>query len=118
MKLSGVELYAALEDTSNMLDITLENEWEAGIALAAAEEKYQVAVTQEALKQKDAGNNATFINSFIRGVDEIARLRKERDIAEVKYKTFQDKANALKLQLRIINEQISREWAGRASDSL
>ena len=118
MKLSGVELFAALEDTSNMLDMTLQNEWAAGIALALAEEKYQVAVTQEALKQKDAGNNATFINSFIRGVEGIALLRKERDIAEVKYKTFQDKANALKLQLRIINDQISREWSGRASDSV
>lgn len=109
-------LFGQLQSLSNELDETIRKEWTAGIELAEAEAAYNIAVNQEALRQKDAGMTVTFINSFIKGVEAVATLRKQRDIAEVKYKTLQDKANSLKLQLRIVDNQINREWSGRYAD--
>lgn len=39
-----------------------------------------------------------------------ANERFKRDVAEVMYKTAQENVNSIKLQIRILNDQISREW--------
>jgi hypothetical protein len=52
----------------------------------------------------------TLINQIIYGVPEVAKKRFERDIAETMYNTAQEKINTLKLQIRILESQIQREW--------
>lgn len=41
---------------------------------------------------------------------EIAELRKDRDIAKSLYDTCREAINSYKLQIRIVNEQINRDW--------
>ena len=45
-----------------------------------------------------------------RGNPEIAKLRFERDVAEVVYKSAMEAINGYKLQIKILNDQLDREW--------
>ena len=102
-----------LQNVLDALDEAIELEGIAGEELAKADAEYEILKNQLAVQLKDDGETITFINSFIRGYEEVAQKRMVRDIAESRYKTLQDKANSLKLQARIINDQMQREWTSR-----
>jgi hypothetical protein len=52
----------------------------------------------------------TLISQVIYGYEDIAQLRFLRDSAEVVYRANQEAINTLKLQIRIIESQIQREY--------
>ena len=52
------------------------------------------------------GTPVTIISDVCRGKKEIAKLRFERDCAEVVYKSAQEAINSYKLQIRILDAQI------------
>lgn len=83
---------------------------ENGRALAQAEKDYKIKLYEEVLRLKDKNTPATLINLLIYGVREVAELRFKRDIAETLYNTNLEHINATKLQLRLLENQISREW--------
>ena len=43
-------------------------------------------------------------------IKKVAKLRLARDIAEVIYNANQESINSLKLQLRLIQSQLDKEW--------
>lgn len=47
------------------------------------------------------------------GIPEVAQKRFERDVAEATYKANMESINSLKLQLRLLDAQISREYGGK-----
>lgn len=82
-----------------------------GMDLAVKERDYKICLRQEALKlRSEKGMPVTLINQIIYGVPEVAQKRFNRDIAETMYNTCQERINTLKLQLRILESQVSREW--------
>ena len=56
----------------------------------------------------------TLISQIIFGVPEVADKRFKRDIAETMYQTNQEYINTTKLQLRILENQLSREWGSKS----
>lgn len=78
---------------------------------AEAERDYKIAVNKKALELKDNGMPVTLIQLVIYGYPEIARLRFERDSAEVLYNANQEALNVAKLQLRILQDQYDKEWS-------
>ena len=82
-----------------------------GIELAEAEKDYKIALRQEALKLRNEQNMpVTLIHQTIYGLPQVADYRLKRDIAEVMYKTAQEYINTLKLEIRIIQNQVDKEW--------
>lgn len=82
-----------------------------GKELAEAERDYKIVLRQEALKlRNDQEMAVTLINQVIYGVPEVASRRFKRDVAEAMYKTAQENINVMKLQLRILENQLNREW--------
>ena len=81
-----------------------------GDAYAKAEREYQVAKTQTVLKMKDAGASVTEIGLSIKGQPEVSEKLFARDVAKVMYETNQEHINTVKLQLRLLDNQIAREW--------
>lgn len=81
-----------------------------GKELAEAERDYKVALRQEALKLKADGMAVTLINQIVYGVPEIAKKRCDRDIAQTMYTVAQENINSIKLQMRILEGQVNREW--------
>ena len=82
-----------------------------GNELAEAERDYKITLRQEALKLRQEKNMAvTLINQIIYGIPEVADKRFKRDVAETMYNVAQENINSIKLQLRIFEGQLQREW--------
>ena len=81
-----------------------------GNALAAAERDYKEAVSKEALRLRDEGMAVTMMDKVIYGLPSISTLRFQRDCAQVIYDANKEAINVKKLQIRIIEEQLSMEW--------
>lgn len=92
------------------LDIAVKSLRTTGASLAKAERDYKVKLREECLKLRDEGMAIGMIDKVCYGTPSIAILRYERDCAEVVYKANQESINSIKLQIRILESQIDREW--------
>lgn len=81
-----------------------------GTAYAQAERDYKVLLRQECLKMRDDGMAIGMIDKTCYGIPAVAEARFKRDVAEVTYRANQEAINSIKLQLRLIEGQINREW--------
>lgn len=109
--MNGFELFTERDNLSRELSASIDVMANAGRKYATAESMYKIELAQTALKLKDDGMTATMIGIVIKGTGNVPKLRMERDIAEVMYKTANEKIQSLKLQLRIVEAQIEREWS-------
>ena len=106
-----MDLINDLQELIDKLNISIKSLAKNGKALSQAEYEYKILLRQEALKLRETENMpVTLINQIIYGVPEVAKKRFARDVAETYYNTNQEQINALKLQIRIISNQIEREW--------
>lgn len=80
------------------------------VALAENERAYRTALAVEVLRLKRSGMPVTVIPDLARGAPEVADLRCARDCSEAVYKASCEAINVLKLKLRTVNEEITREW--------
>lgn len=87
-----------------------------GVALAEAERDYKITLRQEALKLRAEEMPVTLINSIIYGVPSVATKREKRDIEEANYEANKEFINICKLNLRILEAQLSREWGAAGKD--
>ena len=87
-----------------------------GTAYAQAERDYKVALRTEALKLRDEGMAVTLIDKIVYGIPAVADKRFERDVAEAIYDANKEAINAIKLQIRILNEQIAQDWGAAKYD--
>lgn len=81
-----------------------------GTDYAEAERDYKILLRTECLKLRDEGMAVGMIEKTCYGIPSVAEKRFKRDIAEVVYKANQEAINVLKLEIKIMNEQLSREW--------
>lgn len=93
-----------------MLDKAIKDLASNGYDLAAKERDYKVAINKKALELRAEDTPVTLINTIIYGYEDIAKLRFERDIAQVKYNANLEYILTLKLQMKIIENQIQREF--------
>lgn len=105
---SGIDLINNLNDLSLALSNSVGELAKCGQALADAESTYKVKLMQESLKLRDSGMAVTLIDKVVYGL--CANERRERDIAEYVYKAQLENVNAIKLRIRILDNQIAREW--------
>ncbi len=108
--MSGQDLFMELQDKQRLLEKALGELGRRGRAKAEAEQEYRIALAQEMLKKRDAGYPATLIGDLCRGEKHIAKLKFERDVAETMYTAALEAINAYKLGIRVLSEQIDREW--------
>jgi hypothetical protein len=105
-----MELWQELEHKRADLNASIKLLRTHGEKLAQAEHDYKVSLSQEALKLKADGMAVGMINLVIYGLKTVAELRLKRDIAQTMYDTNQEHINVMKLQMRIIENQLRREW--------
>ena len=79
-----------------------------GNEYAKAERDYQIAKAQMVLQMKDAGATMTEIQLSVKG--RVSEKLFARDVAKVLYEANQEHINTVKLQLRLLDNQIDREW--------
>lgn len=108
--MSGQDLFNELQGRSKLLDTALGELGRRGRDHAESEKKYRIALAKRILEERAKGTPVTVISDICRGDVEIAQLKFERDCAEVTYKAALEAINNYKLQIRVLDEQISREW--------
>lgn len=81
-----------------------------GTAYAEAERAYKVRLRAECLALRNEGMPVTLIQLTVYGVPEVADLRFERDKAEATWKANSEAIQSVKLQLRLLESQLQREY--------
>ena len=81
-----------------------------GEELAQKENDYQRAKAETVLKMKSEGCTMTEIQLSIKGRPEVAPKLLDRDVAKSMYDANMEHINVTKLWLRLLENQISREW--------
>ena len=104
------DLISEIGAKSSLLDAAVKQLGVRGRAYAQAERDYRVAMARKIMAEREKGTPVTIISDLCRGNPEIAKLRFERDCAEVVYKSALEAINAIKLQIKILDAQVSREW--------
>lgn len=104
------DLIDELQTKNAQLEQALRTLRKNGVAFAEAEKNYKEAVSKEALRLRDEGMAVTLIDKVIYGLPTISTLRFQRDCAEVVYQANQEALNVTKLQIRLIESQLAREW--------
>jgi len=99
-----------LGDKVKLLDEAVRQYGKRGQAYAQAEHDYRVALAGKMLADRANGIPATIMGDICRGDRAIAKLKLERDIAEVVYKSANEAIQSYKLQIRVLESQIEREW--------
>lgn len=105
-----MDLLNELNQKLNQLDVSVKQLRTTGSAYAKAERDYKIKLREECLKLRDEGMAIGMIDKTAYGIPSIAELRFQRDCAETIYKANQESINSIKLQIRILESQIDREW--------
>lgn len=108
--MTGYELMDRMGSLTSLLDAALSAFGRRGNDYAEAERKYRIGLAEKMLKLRSDGYPATLIPDLARGDREIARLKFDRDAKEAVYKAAGEAIQSYKLQIRITENQIEREW--------
>lgn len=101
-----MEMQQKIADLTQSVKLLRKN----GTAYAEAEKTYKILLRQECLKLRDEGMAIGMIDKTCYGIPSVAEARFNRDVAEAIYKANQEHINSVKLQLRLIENQINREY--------
>lgn len=108
--MSEFELFQELQAKTRQLDKSVKMLRQTGSDYAQAERDYKVHLRTECLKLRDDGMAIGMIDKTCYGIPSVAELRFKRDCAKAVYQANLEAINSTKLQIRIINEQLGREW--------
>lgn len=106
-----VDLYQEIEQKRRELNASVRMLRKTGTELAEAERAYKVKLREHVLRLKADGMAVGLISLTIYGIKEVADLRFERDRAQYIYDANKDAVNSTKLQLRLLDNQLQREWS-------
>jgi hypothetical protein len=106
-----VDLYNELQQKIKELNISIKKLRETGTEYAEAERDYKITLRNEALKLRaEKGMAITLIQQVVYGVPEVADKRFQRDVKEAVYRANQEAIASTKLQIRLIENQINRDF--------
>lgn len=109
--MADYDLWSEIQSKTRQLDYSVKELRKSGTAYAEAEKAYKIKLREWCLRLRSQDMPIGLIDKTCYGIPEIAELRFKRDCAEAVYKANIEAINAIKLEIRIINEQLSREWS-------
>lgn len=110
-----MDIYNELQQKIRELEISIRSLRKTGQKYAEAERDYKILLRQEVLKMRDEGQAIGVITLTCYGIPSVAEARFKRDTAEAIYKANQEAINSIKLQLRLLESQIQREYGSQVS---
>jgi hypothetical protein len=106
-----MDLYNEIQEKCKLLDNSIKMLRKTGSDYAKAYTDYRVALAKELLILKNEGYAITLAGDIARGKPEIAHLKFEEISKEAIYKANMESINALKLEIKILQSQIDKEWS-------
>ena len=111
-----MELYDELQSKTQFLERSIKQLRKSGTDYAEAEKTYKILLRQECLKLRDEGMAIGMIDKTCYGIPSVAEARFKRDVAEAVYKANMEAINSIKLQMRLIESQLQREWGAPSNE--
>lgn len=105
-----MDLYNELQYKIKELSTSVNELATTGTKYAEAERDYKIALRQECLKLRDEGMAIGMIDKTCYGIPRIAEARFKRDVADTMYKVNLERINSIKLEMRILENQLQREY--------
>jgi len=81
-----------------------------GIEYAKAYKNYRILLSQELLKLKAEGMPVTIAYDIARGIEHVANAKEQEIVTECLYKSCQEAINTYKLQIKILQENINKDY--------
>ena len=105
-----MDLLNELQQMIKELNASVKSLRTSGTKFAEAERDYKILLRQECLKLRDEGMAIGMIDKTAYGIPSVAEKRFNRDVAETYYKANLEEVNSIKLQIRLIENQIQIEY--------
>ena len=105
-----MDLVNELQQLTKELDVSIKSLRQTGAKYAEAEKNYKVLLRQECLKLRDEGMAIGMIDKTCYGIPAVAEARFQRDVSEAVYRANQEAINSIKLRMKLVENQIGREW--------
>ena len=99
-----------LNELNNYLTSALAEYKKRGRDYAEAYKKYRILLSQELLKLKAEGMQVTIAYDIARGTEIVANAKEQEIITECLYKSCQEAINTYKLQIKILQENINKDY--------
>ena len=109
------DLYQEIQQKTKELAVSIKQLRKSGAAFAEAERDYKILLRTEALKLREQNMAVGMIDKVVLGIPEVAQARFNRDIKETVYEANKEAIQAIKLQLRLLDAQLQREWSQAGS---
>jgi len=103
-------LWEEVEKIKNQLDKALSSCRENGIKWAEAERQYRILKSKEELRLRAEGVPVTLIPDIVKGLEEVADLDFNRNVALVTYKANVEAMLVKKLELKTMESELEREY--------
>ena len=105
------DLYTEERQLRSKLPEYIEEYRRCGIEYAKRDREYYVLKAEKTLELKDGGMPATVIAQVIKGVEPVAAAREKMLVAEVMTRAALEAILSTKLQVKLVDGQLQREWA-------
>lgn len=106
-----MDLLELINRKSNELDVAVKSLRNTGKDYAEAYTNYRVELAKELMRLKSEGYAITLAGDIARGKREIAQLKFKEITTEAIYKANLESINAIKLQIKLLDAQMNREWS-------
>lgn len=113
-----MELVEEIQSLTKQLEISIKALRKNGTAYAQAEKDYKLLLRTEILKLRDEGMAVGVLEKICYGIPAVADLRFKRDVSRTVYEANLEAINAIKLRLRLTENQLAREWSASGEGDL
>lgn len=99
-----------MQELNTYLTTALAEYKKRGTDYAKAYKNYRILLSQELLKLKAEGMPVTIAYDIARGTEQVANAKEQEIITECLYKSCQEAINTFKLQIKILQENINKDY--------
>ena len=110
------DLVNLLNNKIQDLNVSVKKLRHTGEDYAKAYTNYRMALAKELLRLKSEGMPVTIAYDIARGNGDVAHLKFQEIAKEAIYKANLEAINAIKLEIKIIQEQLNKEYGGGLPD--
>ena len=106
--MDGLQAINELNDLTLAMSKKIDLLRDYGVKLANAKHDYNVELGKEIMRLRSEGAPATLVEKLAKA--KIAKVILNMDLAEVMHDTQREDIMATKLKIRVLQEQINKEW--------
>ena len=105
-----MDIYNKIQELNDELFKQIKISNENGVKYATAFRNYRILLAQELLRLKADGMPVTIAYDIARGNENVANAKFEELSTEAIYNASKEQINALKLNIKILQNQYDKEW--------